>query len=402
MKRYLPLVLVLLLLLVGVIYLARRSPVERRFDSRLSLRREDRIPYGTFLARDLLPKLFPKANVYNEPAAPGHWDSLSTADGRQALFLMGYYIDADNDEVTELLRFAARGNYVYLVGVDFSRALCDALSIEARRADTDRSDTMSVALEAPRFAGRSYHYPGEDMSGLLIRNAPDSTVLLGTRDGGRPNFLQFRIGGGSIFVHSSPLAFSNYFLLQPGNEAYLAGALSVLPSDLRRVAWSEYYLSKDANGDDDDGNNSPNWLRVLLRYRAFSWALGLMLLLLLLYALSEMRRRQRWIPPHEQPRNESLDFVQTVGRLYYDQRDHHDLAVKMIQYFLDHVRQQYKIPTSALDEEFIRRLEARSGYPRAELERLLALIGDIRALGRASESQLADLHQQLENYYQYG
>ena len=402
MKRYVPLILVLLLLLAGGIYLMRRSSTQRRFDVRLSLRREDRIPYGTFLARSLLPDLFPQAGVYNEPAAPGRWDSLSASDDRQAIFLMSYYVDADKDEVNELLRFASRGNYVYLVGVDYSSALCEALSIEARRADTYPDDTMTVALETPRFGGRSYHYPGYDLSGLLLRHAPDSTVLLGTRDGGRPNFLQFRVGSGAIFVHSSPLAFSNYFLLQPGNEEYLAGALSVLPSNLRRVAWSEYYLSKDSGSGGGSKGESPDWLRVLLRYKAFSWALVLMLLLLLLYALSEMRRRQRWIPLFERPRNESLDFVQTVGRLYYDQRDHHNLASKMIQYFLDHVRQQYKIPTGTLDEEFIRRLEARSGYPRAELERLLTLIGEIRALERTSDTQLAELHQQLENYYQYG
>lgn len=400
MRKNLPLFLVLALLLAGGFYLARRAGSQHRFDERVTLRRDDRIPYGTYLAREALPKLFPNAYIYNEPEAPGHWDSLATYESRQAIVLVGYYINADNDEVSELMRFASHGNYVYIIGVEFSDALGDALRISTEHSLLEVGyDSMEVRLEAPRFAGRSFHYPGTDRSGALVRQAPDSTVLLGTR-GGSPNFLQFRVGKGAVFFHSSPLTFSNYFLLQPGNEDYLSGALSVLPPDLRRVAWSEYYLSKDDDG--KDSNNSKGWLSVLFQYRSFAWALWLFLLLVVLYAASEMRRRQRWIPPYERPQNDSLDFVETVGRLYYDQRDHYDLAGKMIQYFLDHVRQQYKIPTMALDEEFVRRLEARSGYPRASIERLLALVADIRAVGRASEQQLTALYQQLENYYQHG
>ncbi|GAB4092095.1 DUF4350 domain-containing protein [Flaviaesturariibacter terrae] len=397
MKRYAPLLLLALLLLGGVIYVARKSG-DRQFDNTPTLRREDRIPYGTFLARQMLPKLFPGATVYNDRAVPGHSDSVSRYSDKQALLFMGYYIDADDDEVDDLLEFAAHGNYVYFVGAGFSDNLCKALHIDARQSMSDDADSLTVALETPRFASRSFHCPGTDISSLLIRNNADSTVLLGTRNGGQPNFLQFTVGKGAIFVHASPLAFSNYFLLQPGNEQYLAAALSVLPPDLKRIGWSEYYISKNSSGDEKE----PNWLGILLRYKAFSWALGLLLALLLLYALSEMRRRQRWIPPYERPTNDSLDFVKTVGRLYYDKRDHHDLASKMITYFLDHVRQQYKIQTTVLDEEFARRLEARSGYPRGELDHLLALIADIRALESTSAKQLIQLHQQLENYYQHG
>ncbi|RYY40509.1 MAG: hypothetical protein EOO08_05095 [Chitinophagaceae bacterium] len=399
MKRFLPLIIVsVLLLVVGTVLVRRNSGSSRRFDARVSLRQEDRIPYGMFLTRKMLPKLFPGTRVYNDRQAPGQWDSLYGNSQRQGLILMGYYIDADDDEVQQLLSFAAHGNYVFIVGSDFSPALCQALRVDARRAGTTMYDSMSVALENPRFSKKDYHYAGMDMSGLLIRQAADSSVLLGTRNGGTPNFLQFRVGTGAVFLHSSPLAFSNYFLLQPGNDEYVSAALSVMPAGLKRVAWSEYYLSKDNSGN----NKEPNWLAVLLRYKSFSWALGLFLLVTLLYGLSEMRRRQRWIPPYERPQNDSLDFVKTVGRLYYDKRDHHDLAGKMIQYFLDHVRQQYKIPTGTLDEDFVRRLQARSGYPRQELDSLMALVHDIRAMGSTTPVQLAALHHQLENYYRYG
>ena len=66
-----------------------------------------------------------------------------------------------------------------------------------------------------------------------------------------------------------------------------------------------------------------------------------------------MRRKQRYIPVVAKPKNDSLDFVKTIGRLYYDKGDHKNLSRKMGAFFLEHVRSRYKLPTGTLNEEFI-------------------------------------------------
>ena len=100
-------------------------------------------------------------------------------------------------------------------------------------------------------------------------------------------------------------------------------------------------------------------------------------------------------------KNDSLDFVQTIGRLYYDGKDHKDLAQKMGAYFLDHVRSRYKISTNDLDEAFIHALHQKSGYPVATLSELIDFIHLANGDPGVGEQQLALFHKQLENFYQH-
>jgi hypothetical protein len=390
----------LLFVLLGVIVVVTLAILgsnrRRSLEERITLRREDKIPYGFSVARSLVPALFPGTAIFNDRQSPGLWDSLNTDDDNQAVILVGRSINADSDDAKTLLDFAAKGNYIYCIAPDFSAEFCDRLRLLNYSPLTiGDEDTMIVSLAAPRFAKQSFTYPGRSLGVYFVPRAVDSTVVLGTTGHGQANFVQFRVGKGAVFVHGSPLAFSNYFLLQPGNEAYLQSALSVLPAGLSRIAWNEYYLTH--HGEQEE---APNWLGVLFRYEAFRWALLAALGTLLLFLLSEMRRRQRAIPPFAPPRNDSLDFVKTVGRLYYDKRDHHNLALKMIQYFLEGVRYHYKISTTVLDSEFVQRLEARSGYPREHLQELIDLIVAIRNSGVTNAQDLQDLHRQLEAYYQ--
>ena len=81
--------------------------------------------------------------------------------------------------------------------------------------------------------------------------------------------------------------------------------------------------------------------RYIFTQPALTWAYYLVLIGLLFYALFAGKRTQRVIPVVEPPRNTSLEFAQTVGRLYFQQGDHDNLARKKIQYFLAGLRERY-------------------------------------------------------------
>jgi hypothetical protein len=204
-------------------------------------------------------------------------------------------------------------------------------------------------------------------------------------------------GSGRFFVHTTPLAFSNYFLLYKKNVAYYQQALSVIPPDITAIVWNEYYLNKQRHSSDQ---KKPNWLATLLKHPPFRWGFLTALAFLLLYCVLGMRRRQRVIPPHQKPTNDALDFVKTLGRLYYDKGDHRNLATKMGAYFLEHVRATYKIPTHTLDADFVHLLHRKSGYPEAELKNILSEIKEFSEWPAISEERLAQFHRQLELFYQ--
>lgn len=404
MKNAFPYILgALVLVLLVVLMTSNATKAPRRFDDRVTLRQSDKIPYGYRAAKDLLPSIFPKAKVHLDRVYPGGWDSIDVVDRDQAVIVIADYLDADKDELDELASFVKRGNYVFIIHRSASDDVNSFFDVTYNNSysfysSNEEEDSLTVRLETPAFSGqRVYTYPGKKYTGSFYQVDTTTTTVLGRGENGLPNFIRLNQGKGSFFLHTAPLAFSNYFVLHKNNTGYLEQALSVIPKDVSTIVWDEYYLEKPYNPND---NKDPNWLSALFSYPSFKWGLLIGAITLALFVLLGMRRRQRMIPPHDKPKNDSLDFVKTLGRLYYDKGDHRNLASKMAAYFLEHVRSRYKIPTHTLDDVFVEALHFKSGYPEAETKAIINAIHRIQTADFITETELAQFHRQLELFYQ--
>jgi hypothetical protein len=74
MKKYLPYILGmigLVLLIVLMATTAKKSP--KKIDNRITLRQQDKIPYGSYVARNLLPALYANASIIYDRKEPGYW-----------------------------------------------------------------------------------------------------------------------------------------------------------------------------------------------------------------------------------------------------------------------------------------------------------------------------------------
>ena len=398
MKKAFPYIMgCLVLLLLVVLLLGNRT---RKLDERITLRQKDKIPYGTAVAKHLLPTLFPNARIYSDVRYPGSWDDLDATGSRQAVILVADYLNAEEDELEQLSRFAANGNIVFII----ARALSD----ETARFFNIRSgseaiffqrdaDSLLVKLNNPPFAVDTlFVYPGKKYDGRFYGADEKKIALLGQSSGGGVNFIQLKKGLGRIYLHASPLAFSNYFILHKQNIGYYQQVLSVIPSDTKAVLWNEYFLQKRKK----QSGKGTNWLGALFKVSAFRWGLLTASFFLLLFLLLQMRRKQRVIPPHDRPKNDSLHFVKTLGRLYYDRGDHRNLSEKLGTYFLEHVRSTYKIATHTLDDDFVRTLHLKSGYPEPEIKNIITEIRELKEGYSISEERLAHFYHQLELFYQ--
>jgi len=403
MKKYLPYIIGLAVLIILVVLIsANKRERKKEFSDRITLKRGDKIPYGTYVARDLLPQLFPDAELsynQNEPAA---WNEIDQYESNQAAILICKEFNADEDEVFHLMQFAKNGNYAYIIAneLSFDAGKIFNTLITSPYYITGYGDkNLKLRLEKPPFnTDKFYNYPGKKFYNLLYDLDTSRTTVLGRNEQGNPNFVRFDIGEGSIFLHLAPLAFSNYFILHKDNVHYYEQALSVIPKDVEKMVWSEYFLSKP---DDrrDENKKQTSWLRILMQYDSFKWGLLTTLFTILLFALMEMRRKQRLIPAYARPQNDSLDFIKTIGRLYHDRKDHHNLARKMSTYFLEHVRTSYKLPTHTLDEKFVQALHFKSGYEVSELNKIMGFIQYLEDTQKISEDQLSQFYKQLESFY---
>jgi hypothetical protein len=402
MKKLVPyLVVAGILALITIVIVLGNHKRTRKMDERITLKEKDKIPYGFAAAKELSASLFPNASFFSDENVPGYWDEISMNSGKQAVIVVAGYFNADDTELSRLMRFVKNGNYVFVITQSFSEEAQSAFRFTYGQDGSiifgGGGDSLKVRLMKPFFPSDSlYIYPGKKFGSWFESLDTLHTVVLGRNEDNNPNFIRFNYGDGALFIHSAPLAFSNYFILHKNNIHYFEQAMSVIPNDIDKIVWNEYYLINRRSKD----QREPNWLSVLLRYNEFRWGFGTLLFLLLLWLLLNSRRRQRMIPAHPRPQNDSLDFVKTMGRLYYDRKDHQNLAKKMSVYFFEHVRSTYKLPTHTLDDAFVEALNYKSGYSLEKLNGIIAFVRNIRNGERVNEQQLINFHNQLESFYQ--
>ncbi|MCH2042984.1 MAG: hypothetical protein MK212_02500, partial [Saprospiraceae bacterium] len=90
------------------------------------------------------------------------------------------------------------------------------------------------------------------------------------------------------------------------------------------------------------------------------WAWYVLLGTGLLYVLFRAKRKQRIIPVVAPNRNTSLEFVNTISSLYFQQQNHKTIFRKQMQLFLSHLRNRYNLVTRDLDDQLIRKIIIRS------------------------------------------
>ena len=74
----------------------------------------------------------------------------------------------------------------------------------------------------------------------------------------------------------------------------------------------------------------------------------------------------------------------------------------MAAYFLEHVRNKYKLQTSVLDDDFVNKLRFKTGVDEYLLREIVFFIRDIDnmpATVRITDNELVNFHKKLESFY---
>ncbi|HTR30067.1 MAG TPA: DUF4350 domain-containing protein [Puia sp.] len=368
----------------------------KEINRRVTLRRQDKLPYGTKVAFEGLGSLFPDATVsyFNKST-----EKLPTGDGKTASIIIVKAIDPSPAEINSMLDFVGQGNHMFISARWFGDSLLHALGVKASfNFMTLSMDSLQLNLRQPGTGDSlSFAYPGDSYDGWIDSCNLRYTTILGWDRHGRPDFVRFSYkGGGTIYLHFAPLAFSNFFLLHKNNISYYQSALSYLPGDLQSILWDEYYVYGSRGS---RGGGVFSSLAYLLSQKSLAWAFWLMLALILLVYLFESKRRQRPIPVITPLKNTSLEFVLTIGRLYFQRRDNHNLATKMVIHFQDLVRTRYNLNATALDEDLVTRIAHRTGYQHEVLSRLIGYMRVLPSKAYVPDEELMDFHRQLEAFY---
>ena len=301
-----------------------------------------------------------------------------------------------------LLDAVARGSNLFISAENIISYFTDTLNVEYGDVDETMNlqtvDSVHLTLAMKNWSGRplvlkpvlnsfAFTQLDERTTSILGRELmPDSLAY--------PNFVRIRLGKGNVFLHNQPQVFTNYALLYRSSSAdYVAHLLAYLPKD-KQVVW----FVKDQTSNTGRPENESS-LSVIFRYPALRWAWLLFIYGLLLYILFNAKRRQRIIPVRKPLRNTTVEFVQTIGNLYYQEGSTNNMMNKKIIYFLDKIRRHYYLETTNIDDVFVERLHSKSGKDRELINEIVRRIRDFRKLGTSIPSDLIELNDLMEEFW---
>jgi hypothetical protein len=357
-----------------------------------NLSKDEKAPYGTFILYQQLKDIFPLASI-NSYRQPVYNQVNNFADSNTAYLLVEPELKMGKEDLNELLTYAATGNYVFMAAEHFSKLLTDTLKFNTgRRFDISGKDSVTINFTNPALrADSSYRFTAMTLGGYFDKVDTAKGIVLGENHRKDVNFIKIPYGQGAFFIHAAPLCFSNYFMLTAGNASYTAKALSYLPRQVKQIYWDEYYKLGP------EGSDNP--FRFILSNAWLRWAFRTGVFTILLFILFEMKRKQRVIPVIEPPRNSTLDFVQTVGSVYFNQHNNKNIALKKINYFMEFVRSVFYVSTSQLNDEFILVLAKKSGVSENETGQLVSLIHEINDSEQITDQALVLLSNRIDSFY---
>jgi len=211
----------------------------------------------------------------------------------------------------------------------------------------------------------------------------------------KTNYIKVPYGEGNFLIHSTPLQFTDYQLV---NEEGLLAANKVFTHltegdiYMDRVAYNSGIKFPKRNSDETP-------LEYVLSQPPLKWAWYLLLATVGCYLFFRAKRKQQIVPVLETKENSSLEYIKTVGRLYFLQNDHKKLASQKMKLFLQHVRTQYSIPTNEISAEMKDRLASKSKVPIALVEEIFTRYKRLQRDNQQSSSHLTNFHFAVEEFY---
>lgn len=381
-------------------------------------------PYGTYIAYDLLKDIFDKKKiqstrqpVYNNlksklngyitytremeeydneddegnsitPVNMSFYDSIKALDDTTAYLFINDDFELDKVDLSYFLNFVAVGNNVFISAENISKNLLDTLKIIQKLEYYYETDSIYTLTD---FTEKKYRFKNVGRyTRLNLDSCKCPSRVLAKNNKSDTVFVQIQYGKGNIYMHTLPIAFTNFNLLNPKKYDFAFRCLSYIPQN-NSILWDEYQ-KQGLLGEQ-------SFFRVMLNSTPLRIALYLILIGLILYMIFESKRIQRPIPVIKPPVNSSLEFVDTLSNLYYRKNDFKTIAKYRMGYLLDFIRNNYHIPTENIDSEFIDFLQAKSGMEKDKLQNLFDIYKNIEKYPSLNKSYFIEFNNLLEEFY---
>ena len=355
---------------------------------------EDEQPQGLYIFKELTERFFKDIPTTTN----GYSEDTLNVNSLYIQFVPNYL---DHSAVDSLISIAAAGNDVLIIGDYFNDRILDTIpNLFEDKYLVDSSVTFNFTNpELTTDSGFVYHFIDRNFTPRLKNEfhllegfdwdddlqyinvvTPDSLALM----------TGFPIGEGRIFCHVLKDVFYNYSYQQSQMFDYTQKVLSHFEPQ-------HVYLLNPFTIYDSRNENSKNPLDFIMSQPALKAAYYLLILGTLLYVFFGGKRKQKIIPVTERNENTSLEYIETVSQLFYQQGQHEKLVTHMRNIF--HHKMQKKFFIAPDDPNYVTVLSKKSKISMTELQYVMGRFKNLDDNFSFRGDQLVSLNRRLENIY---
>jgi hypothetical protein len=411
------------IVLIGSLWIIRNG--QEKFSWRETYKIDSQEPYGLYAAYQLMEAYAPGGRFYSlKDSLAGMLPLKDAAYDRSNYLFIGEGLYMREQDRDALLAFVDAGNTAFLSARELPYDLmfylyfeeCDdtpwnglavlqdsVVALNFKAASLRQADNYHLKF-IQKFSAKPTHwtyFPDKYLCPLELGLEP-----LGTLNDTSTNLVRIPYGQGYFYLHTQPRVFTNYHLLTEEGKVYAQLALSYLNDG--PIYWDEFSRVPErmAQNQNNQFRNQPqqrlqsqNPLQYILEQPPLAWAWYTLVTMGLLFLLFRTKRRQRVIPVSHPVHNTSLEFVKTIGWLYYQKSEHQQLAVLAIKNLRIHVKEHYGLQWRNEDPQFIDQLSKRAGIEREKVAQLAKDVKNIPQYSELVETELVKFHQRLEYFY---
>lgn len=375
-------------LLVFIVYLLYKLFTPEPTNWNPSYSKNDKIPYGSYILYEELNALFPKSKIETTNLPFYNLDKSKKIVNKNIIIICSYFAP-DKLDSKIIFDMVKKGNDVFIAANSFGQELTDTFKLYVNYKFWGVFDSTEVNFVNPMLHRENdYKFTQGNNDHYFTSYDTSKSKVLGTNSFDYANYIKIKYGNGNLFLSTLPNAYTNYNLLK-SNRDYVFKSLSYLKD--RDVIWDEYY--KEVN------KYSSTPLRYILSQPALKWAYFTFLFAMIFFIIFKGKRDQRVIPVIKPLSNTTLEFIQTIGNVYFKQSNHKNIAEKRITYFLEYLRSKYSFKQIAYNEESIVRLSEKSLVDNNEIRKLFNLFNLIEVSSSIKSETLKEVNNQIENFY---
>ncbi len=370
-------------------------------------------PYGCYVISEMLRSQDNASFSLLERSGTSTLPALNTT-GNTYIFI-GENLFLSDAEQDSLLRFAAKGNHVFIsskqvpseiLNTLFNESGCNYEDVYAEYAEnikeTETFNFYDSSLHTKNGFQYTYRYRNEEVEynwqvidGSYFCDSSKTISLISYAGDNYVNCFISDYGDGSITIHTNPVMFTNLMMKEASHFDYADRLFSYIP--LRSIIWDE--TSKFPYSEKSDPAYSTP-LKYILSQPALKAGWYTLLILAALYILFRAKRRVKVIPVIEPKTNNALSFLRSVSMLFQHSNDHKKMAEMKMKFFLAFLRDRYNYTADTLQRpDFYESLSARAGVDKSLVTTIFSEYKSISTMKDIPSFRLEDFNKLIHIFY---